>query len=283
LPEGPEVKRVATGLNDVITGLTITGAEIISGRYTRVGEALGLSALVGCTVTGVRCKGKLIVFDFISGAGNKFSALSTLGMTGFWTPDSRFKYKRLEFKFSDGSQVGYHDPRNFGTFKIVSTEQAQKKLNELGPDILDVQLSNRTELLKQFISRIERYGKNHTLATALLDQRIAAGSGNYIRADAMYLAELSPHLEVHTLDHDRLKRVWTALTEIGEAVELNRYPRLFLLGVSNRLAELSQRVPVFDEYQHLVYYQQTSPFGTPVTSYRDKNKRTVWYAPEEQR
>jgi formamidopyrimidine-DNA glycosylase len=60
LPEGPEVKVITDGLRSNLLGKKITGAKILSGRYSK-SEPEGWSFLVTPgVVTEVTCKCKFI-------------------------------------------------------------------------------------------------------------------------------------------------------------------------------------------------------------------------------
>lgn len=259
MPEGPEVKRVASGLTK-LEGKTITKALVVSGRYIR-GKIHGLDTLVGLSIDRIAAKGKLITF-YLRGGDEPMAILSTLGMTGWWvvldTKEHEWDaYRRIEIQFDDGTVAAFFDPRNFGTFKVVSHAEAKRKQAELGPDILSDPRLWAAVTLPEFFQRVKRFGKKLTLAEALLDQRICSGCGNYIRADSMYLARFSPQRKVSEMTEAELKAVWEALYQTAVAAEA-------------------------EDYQTLVYKREKSPTGAQVKSFPDGNDRTVWYSPEEQ-
>jgi formamidopyrimidine-DNA glycosylase len=118
VPEGSEVKRLTTHINEELAGLTIKSAAVVGGRYMRTNqESLGLVHLPGCIIKEITCKGKLIVFNLVK-ADKSFPVLSTLGMTGWWEPNYNSslefdKYKRILLEFTNGSSAMFYDPRNF--------------------------------------------------------------------------------------------------------------------------------------------------------------------------
>ena len=116
MPEGPEVKRMAMDLAEVVSNKTLESIEIISGRYTKK-PAEGLSeiqSVLPTKVIGAGCHGKFMYMLTNSG----FNVWCTLGMTGRWTK-SNDGHVRARFRFSDGDYVNYEDTRNFGTLKFV--------------------------------------------------------------------------------------------------------------------------------------------------------------------
>ena len=264
MPEGVEVKRWAEGLHEQLVGKVITHAAVVGGRYMRASpEALGLSRLKNAVIERISCKGKLLVFHMRADA-ETFAILSTLGMTGWWKPNYFFdetidKYKRIALTFADHTMAVFFDPRNFGTFKVVSYSEMKRKLAELGPDILSPPQFWETITIPEFLARVKRFGKKQTLAEALLDQRIAAGCGNYIRADAMYQASFSPHRPISDLSEAELLTIWRAMHKVA---------------VTSYEAE--------GAYQTVCYSQSLSPLGSPIEAYTDGNSRTVWWCPKEQ-
>lgn len=53
------------------------------------------------------------------------------------------------------------------------------------------------------------------IASALLDQAIAAGCGNYIRSEVLYLANISPFRKLEELEDFELELIWNLLQQVG--------------------------------------------------------------------
>jgi formamidopyrimidine-DNA glycosylase len=237
---------------------TIKATEVVSGRYTRK-PIPGFSRLVGYTLAGVFCKGKLIAMDLQPPDGSlspQLYALSTLGMTGEWVVATltrgrslRPKHVRLAIKLHD-VELQLHDSRNFGTFKLVSKAGLSKKLAELGPDIAKHDLAP-----PELFDRLARYAKKKTIAEAMLDQRIFCGVGNYMRADALYNAQIDPRVPALDLSRQQLGQLWAD---------------------SHIVANRAYFEP---SYQSPCYGRRADAFGSPIESYQDSGNRTVWWCP----
>jgi formamidopyrimidine-DNA glycosylase len=261
MPEGVEVKQVRNLIAPHLEGKTVKTVQVVSGRYTKQDPLkLGLDRLENCTITHVLCKGKLLVFYFLK-QEKQLAALSTFGMTGFWVPEKYDRHPRIAMHLTDGSVCTYSDPRNFGTFKIVSAVDALKKLQSLGSDIL----SDDPKGFEIFAERMYKYGKNQILATALLDQRIACGSGNYIRADAMYLAELNPNLRVDTMSISQMFIIWLTLRRVALGALANTHP-------------VDKHLP----FSNVAYNRKKGYCGGDIENFQDKLGRTVWWSPTYQ-
>ena len=113
-------------------------------------------------------------------------------------------YKNISFYF--------YDQLSFGTLKAVDCDTngetiLEKKLKELGPDLLD----NKTtfELFKKQIRK--KINENKAIGTVIVNQKIISGVGNYLRADALWMAKLSPFRKVQDITNDELKLLYEAI------------------------------------------------------------------------
>lgn len=280
MPEGPIIKNITRELQ-VLEGNTILKTTVVSGRYTKT-PINDLAKLEGAKISQVLCKGKLIVFQ-LTRENESFAALSTMGMAGWWIADSlpyTVNHKRLTLELDNGTVPAFMDQRNFGTFKVVSTSEMTEKLEELGPDILSLPKTWMQTELPLFFERVLKHGKKLTIAEAIMDQRISAGCGNYIRADAMYLIRVRPQRLIAELSKDELYRLWLAMFQIARSSELNCHPCIDL-DIDSPHDELNEQL-ASKPFENLVYGQVHSPLGGKIKTYKDKNGRTVWYSPSEQ-
>lgn len=287
MPEGPEVKRIAAGLES-LQGKTIASGQVVSGRYLR-GQEITFETIIGAKVERVICKGKLIAFH-LKGAEGPLAILSTMGMMGRWIVLTEANsdldaHRRVELTFDDGTIAAFFDPRNFGTFKIVSYAEMKRKMQELGPDILTAPGHWHAIALPEFYERVRRFGKDLSLAEGLLDQRICSGCGNYIRADAMWLARFSPKRRMSEMTDADLKRIWIAMHEIAIAAAENKVPPLHMDGEGHHsaLIQISKEISAVGEFFNLAYGQPETASGGMIESYKDSNGRTVWWCPKEQK
>lgn len=275
MPESPEIKKASINLQPLV-GKLIQEAKVLSGRYSRDKTIANLSSLNDSLITDISCYGKLIYITVLKN-GITSIILSTFGMTGKWVINypHELKHERIRLYFADGSIASFVDMRNFGTFKIVTEAELEKKLKGFGPDIL---VNSEGSFLK-FLERIKKYARFKPIAEAIMDQRIAAGCGNYIRADAMYMARLSPHKVVNTLNEEELKMIWNCLVLIAKCSFTNKDPRIIIM--LNESEEIIEKLKN-NSFKNLVYSCATSPFGGTISKYTDANGRTVWYSPSEQ-
>jgi len=273
MPEGPEVRRQTTKLQIDCTGAAIIDMTILSGRYIRQDQAdtSGLSFFQRkCPhhILSVDCKGKFIYFELEDGT----CLFSTLGMSGNWTnkPD---KYSRIKFRLHTDDLLYYNDQRNFGTFKWTNAEALTKKLASLGPDPLQ-----DTIYISEFKDRL--LAKDRTMAETLMDQSVFSGIGNYLKAEILWCARISPHRKTSELTDEEIKALYRIIPSImiesygvGQGSSLTTYRRIH--------EDLELLYP--GERTLAVYRQLSDPLGNPIQSEETKDRRKTWWVPKVQK
>lgn len=269
MPEGPEVKKVTDFLSSVLTKDLITDVVINSGRYKKHGPFAGyelLKSMLPAKVTYVSCKGKFIWIEI----NNSLYLGSTLGMSGMWTNEKN-KHSHVTFVLSNGSKVYFNDVRNFGTLKVFETqEKFTKKLNSIGPDLLSGYIGPR-----EFYDRIHAHG-HKTIAEVIMNQKVVSGIGNYLKAECLYAAKISPHRFCCHISEKESETLFNACRKIirlsyetgGATISTYRQP-------SGEKGLYSRRFAV--------YNQKYDPSGHEVIREKTRDKRTTHWVPEIQK
>ena len=233
MPELPEVETVRRGLQPVMEGAKILGAEARRKDLRFPFQKDFVARLTGQTVTGLGRRAKYLLADLASGD----VLLMHLGMSGsfriqkieqthttgvFHHPrDKNGAHDHVVFHMSSGADVIFNDPRRFGYMKIIprASLEAEPLLKGLGPEPLGNAFD--AGLLAQSCA-----GKNTSLKAALLDQRVVAGLGNIYVCEALYRAHLSPRRRASTLADkkgaptDHAKRLINAIHAVlNQAIE----------------------------------------------------------------
>jgi formamidopyrimidine-DNA glycosylase len=266
MPEGPECRRYTEALARRISGRKLCGIELVSGRFTK-------KAPTGCPellrelpleVIGAGVHGKFIYWIL----KNEWFVYSTLGMSGAWNAEPD-QYTRIKFVLSDGA-VYYNDQRNFGTIKFIRGKyQLLQKLKSLGPDMLAGDVSDEI-----FLERMRKKNK-WPLVKALMDQSIIAGVGNYIKADSLWLARLSPYRTINSLSDIELSNLNRSIKQVMQesfqngGATIKTYKQF-----DGTEGEYSRRF--------LVYNQKVDPDGNEVVRELTEDGRTTHWVPETQ-
>lgn len=220
MPEGPEVKLSIDLIRPLIKNQLIIDAYPTSGgRYDNNNLPTGYLSFKDsfksgqCYVEDVKVKGKFVYFIFSNGQ----YMFNTFGMTGQWSsikgkhPCFCFHYAVSLDDIQNYQQLYFNDPRHFGTIRFVDNkQQLNNKLNELGWDILSEDLSLYQNKL---INKVQKSKK--CIGTLLLDQKYFGGCGNYLRAESLYLAKLSPWRLGFTLSKEEILNLCQHLTQVA--------------------------------------------------------------------
>lgn len=191
-------------------------------------------------------------------------------MAGTWSKTAT-AHTRLMLSFADGSKIFYNDIRNFGTIKFVKTQaELDYKLGTLGPDMLQEDVSNEV-----FRAIVHKYRKK-TLPEILMNQKAMSGVGNYLKAEALYFAKLSPHKKGEDLTDAQIDLLNTVIKKIIRDSYANG-------GSTFRTyVDMNGETGSYGE-RFAVYKRKTDPLGNKVISEETKDKRTTWWVPGVQK
>ena len=270
MPELVEVFVIAERLNKNIKNTTLIDISIISGRYknTLPKNYKEFSKSLPLEIENVSSQGKFIYITFEGGA----SIWITLGLTGdvyMKNPDfDRIQYMngidrkdvhdRVSFTIKKGRSedfVYFNDIRNFGTITFsLDKKELDKKLLTLGRDPLREDIT-MVEFIDIFQAK-KRANQNKMICLELVNQKLIAGIGNYLRAEILYDANISPFIKVKDLSKNDLESLWKAMNHIISIVYKKEINNL--------------------EYSPLIYGRIETDKGEKVLT-KSVDDRTIWY------
>ena len=268
MPEGPECRTIGIQLAKRVSNRQLRDIKILSGRYEKTGPPTGFKKIVDRIPIGILGAGVHGKFLFFLLEG-EWSIWSTLGMSGSWTNDPT-KHSRVELVLDDGS-IFFTDPRNFGTLKFVrGKRQLIDKLESLGPDLLAEEIDDW-----KFAERLLKK-KNRTVVQALMDQGVVSGVGNYIKAEALYNAKISPHRLISDLGMHEISALNTSVRNVlVESFESGGATIKTYADMGGKIGEFSQRFAV--------YGQKFDPDGNEVVKEKTKDGRMTHWVPTVQK
>lgn len=267
MPEGPEVATNVDFIKEYLVGNKISCIEIVSGRYKKHGSFEGYEKYKNnLIVERVSCKGKFIFITF----EDRSSLWSTLGMTGIWQ-NKETKHTRVILRINTGECLYYNDIRNFGTLKYnTDPKLLTKKLNSLGMDFLK---SNYELIL--FVDNLSKK-KDKTISEVLMDQSVCAGIGNYLKAEILYDAKISPHRTIESLNSEEFIRLCSACHRIPRVSY--HYGGATIYTYKTGGGKNGMYTPRF-----MVYNRKNDNLGNPVIKETTKDKRTTHWVPNIQK
>jgi len=205
MPELPEVETTRRSVEPLLIGRRIRELRTGAPSYLFVTPPAKLRrSLVGRTPTALERRGKYLIVRL-----DDASALVIhLGMTGqlfsqgaasvrllsatlraslapeeqpAFEPDA---HTHLQFHFFDeGPPIYLRDVRKFGKVFWLAAGQSHERLDRLGPDALELTGDTLFEATR---------GRKTPIKAVLLDQRVAAGTGNIYADEALFLAGVRP-------------------------------------------------------------------------------------------
>lgn len=232
MPELPEVETVRKGLSPAMEGAMITRADVNRPDLRWPFPPNMAKRLTAQTVLRLRRRSKYILADLSSGE----TLLIHLGMSGRMqvSGDSTFqefatrtigqfvhdhpaseKHDHVVFHMDNGARVTFNDPRRFGAMDLLETATADqhKLLSILGPEPLGNDF-HENHLIDAFV------GKNTSVKSALLDQRIVAGLGNIYVCEALFRANISPTRKAGNIAKPRVAALVPIIRNVlNEAIE----------------------------------------------------------------
>ena len=108
MPEGPEVKRIAVQLSKFLSGKSLIGIDILSGRYVRHGPPKGFDDFhtqIPLTIRAVHSKGKYMWWEF---EGTDWVMTCHLAMSGAWIKTEE-KHNHIRFHLEDTDPLYFND------------------------------------------------------------------------------------------------------------------------------------------------------------------------------
>jgi formamidopyrimidine-DNA glycosylase len=158
------------------------------------------------TITSIKRKGKMLDFIF----DDNSHLLSHLGMTGTWLIGEKIKTGKHTHLTLTGKKhtLAYDDPRRFGHLYYYTQEEAEKKLAELGMDLTDPDFT-----LEYLTTAIKRYPER-ALKVTLLDQKLFAGSGNYIANEICARAGIRPTRKCRLIKKEEFPKIFKAIKQV---------------------------------------------------------------------
>lgn len=266
MPEGPECCLLAQKLHKWVSDRRITMVTIIEGRYHQHGPPVGFERLKHATVQAVGAKGKLIYWIL----DNDTAILNTLGLSGTWHKSKskhcgvRFDFEKSTDPLNYPTHIWFKDQLHYGTLKVVTHADLQKKIRSLGWDCLKNPTDAEHGLTLERWKTVCGKHPSWTMPKLLMTQTCVSGVGNYLKSEILYDAQVSPHTKVNECTDEEIERIWSAVT---------RLPRHALDTKQGRGLVIRGR------FRMKVYRKKTDPEGNVVKREKTTDNRMTHWVP----
>src|SRR5947207_15906808 len=214
MPELPEVETIARQLRGLVVDRTIRDFESRWIRLTDPEPAEVVAArLRGRRITGVRRRGKFVVFDLDGGE----ALVVSLRMTGkllFAADGVDERYVRADIRFADGTALRFSDTRKFGRMAVVDAAALEGGQPRRARAPLHSSLGQEP-LARGFtvawLRSLLRRRPRAAIKVLLLDQRAIAGIGNIYAIEALWRARIHPLRKAGSLRSEEIARLHEAI------------------------------------------------------------------------
>ena len=249
MPELPEVESARALCEAHCLGATVTSVAFLEDGtfdekiFEGTTAAAFRSALMGKTLVSARRLGKHMWWELGVKQGKHgkkakpsektdASPVFHFGMTGAMSVrgEGAMKYKSFEVdttswpprfaklvvEFDSGVALAYTDPRRFGKVRLGRGDvRTSPPISQLGFDPL-LAMPNADAFVAAYAKRAA------PIKAALLDQKIAAGVGNWIADEVLYQARVHPETPAKQLSRAQLERIRTEMGNVvRKSVEAN--------------------------------------------------------------
>jgi formamidopyrimidine-DNA glycosylase len=201
MPEGPEITLMIDNLkfikNKNLKDIVLTSRS----RYTpsEIKNFRDLKKNLPLKIKKIYNIGKEIFIHL----SNDYFLILNMGMSGNLST-YKDEYTVIEFKLNKKKSFYMNDPRKFGTFEIK--RNINDDIKKLGYDPINTKLS----FDKFYENYIQKYKSRQYLYMKLLDQRIFAGMGNYLRAEVIYHSRVDPFCTYDKVSKNMWKRIYNS-------------------------------------------------------------------------
>lgn len=275
MPEGVEIRLSADSIRPLIQNKIIVDPWFAGGRYYNKFPK-GFQEFRDHKfhkVIDVNTKGKFMYWSFDSG----HYMFCTYGMTGQWSPTiSDHPCLVLNYVSNpneDRKQIYFNDIRHFGTIQFTDNKQKlDKKLKSLGWDPLDHGFTDEDlKFIKRKCSRTKK-----PIGEILMKQSIFAGVGNYIRAEALYLAKISPWRQSDVMSTAGIQTLCNSIVEVMK--DSYRMKGATILTYKDPFGARGEYSSCFKAYR-----QKTDPTGNLIMKKNTADGRAMYWCPAIQK
>lgn len=205
MPEGPELKFIEQRLS-ILKGKKIK--DLIMMNISRGAEPDGHNELIGQKIYEINTHGKnlYIICDY----SVIYIHLMLSGyIKTYENIDMNINDEISSFHialFTDTDIIYVYDKMNIMRYKIMTMDEYQSDISEYGPDIYNITLDKFMKICNK--------KKNSMIHSWLVDQRVIAGIGNYLKAEILFCAKINPFKKTKNIDDNILEELFHCMKQI---------------------------------------------------------------------
>jgi formamidopyrimidine-DNA glycosylase len=271
MPELPEVETTRRGIAPWLEGRRIRELVVRERRLRRPVPRHLPATLRGIVVTGVRRRGKYLLFSTDHG-----TALVHLGMSGslrvLRAEVAPGRHDHFDIVLETGDCVRFSDPRRFGLLLWTAKDpERHPLLAGLGPEPLEAAFDG------DHLWRSAR-GRRLSIKAFLMNATVVAGIGNIYANEALFRARIRPGRHAGRISRAAMERIAAAIREVlQEAVAFGGTTLRDFYGGDGEPGYFGRELRVYDRAG-----EPCLSCGTPIRQIT-QGQRSTYYCPNCQR
>jgi formamidopyrimidine-DNA glycosylase len=176
----------------------------------------------------------------------------------------QFDFERSRTPSEFPGRIWFKDQLHYGTLKVVTHAELEKKLKSLGWDCIQDPDDPERGLSRERWRATCGKRPTWTFPKLLMNQSCISGVGNYLKSEILYDARVSPHKAIGECDDAELERVYTAVASLPR--------RAFE-------TKLSRGVVIRGRFFMKVYRKKVDPQGNVVKREKTTDNRITHWVP----
>ncbi|XJS11320.1 DNA-formamidopyrimidine glycosylase [Aerococcaceae bacterium WGS1372] len=220
MPELPEVEVNRQGLEKLVQGkviedLHVYWPKILVGYET---DPHIYDGIYQKTILSVQRRAKYLLFEL-----EDAFIVSHLRMEGKYfvynpeeVPPFKDKHTHVIIRFTDQSELHYHDVRKFGRMEYVNKDEIQPffEARKIGPEP-----TQKEFLFDDFLVALKQ--SKQVIKQALLSQKIVAGLGNIYVDEVLFQSRIHPETRANELKPKQVEKLHQAIIDtMADAIRL---------------------------------------------------------------
>jgi len=217
MPELPDLEVIKEYLQAVLPGEHVEAVEVLRPLVVRnLVEGDFVSALEGREFSGVRRRGKFLLFEFTSGENVVINPMLA-GRLRYCEPSERRQKKTfLILRLSGGKELRYVDAKAMGKVYLTRDPNLIPGFASQGPEALDPRLT-----LDVFGDRLRK--RRGEIKGILTKQAVVAGIGNAYADEILFEAGIYPFRKRPSLSSEEVERLYDSIRSVlTEAIGILR-------------------------------------------------------------
>lgn len=238
MPELPEMETYRRLLQQQIIGLTIADTHVEREKTINMPPSRFAQIVSGSRLTLIDRRGKHLLIHL----ENSYVLLLHLMLGGFlYLGTAEDKLSRTsQVALSFGNRILYFHGLRLGYLHLLTTEQIDERLADLGPEPLAPSFTPAQ--FSQLLS-----GKRGILKTALVDQHWLAGIGNCYSDEICFHAGILPTRRIPELAPEEVTRLYQSMQAVlNEAMQYGGYMETPLYKGDGLTGGFNDRCRVYD-------------------------------------